>query len=359
MSNRIKITPISSSRISEVDFDNIPFGRVFSDHMFVADYIDGKWTNVEIKPFGRLDLHPANMALHYGQSIFEGMKIFKNVEGTPVLFRPEMHAIRMNKSAVRMAMPEFPQDLFLEALQELIKLDYNWIPEDDDSALYVRPYMFATDEYIGVQASKTYKYVIFTCPVGPYYDKPVKLLASDKYIRAAKGGVGGAKTAGNYAASIYPAQLAKKAGYDQVLWLDGVHFKYLQESGTMNLFVNIDGTIITPPTEDFTILEGITRDSFLHILKGKGYKVEVRNISIDEVVTAYDEGKLKEVFGSGTAAVVAFVKEVKYQDKQMFLDPEQAEVAKMLKAEIIGIRKGTVEDTFGWITKIDIPAEVA
>ncbi|RMD97712.1 MAG: branched-chain amino acid aminotransferase, partial [Bacteroidetes bacterium] len=242
----IRITKTNSSRIDGVDFDNLPFGRLFSDHMFMAEYKDGQWQNFRIEPFKNFSLHPATMALHYGQEIFEGMKATKTLDGKPYLFRPEMHAKRLNKSAARMCMPEFPEEMFLKALHTLIDLDQGWIPPREGSALYIRPTMIATDEFIGVKPSDSYLFFIFTCPVGPYYPKPVKLLAETKYVRAVLGGTGEAKAAGNYAGALLPAKLAQEKGYDQVLWLDAREFKYIQESGTMNIFFVIDNKVITP-----------------------------------------------------------------------------------------------------------------
>jgi len=346
--NHLKMTKIQNSRVSSVDFNNIPFGKVFTDHMYVADYIDGAWTNMEIVPLAELSIHPGNLAWHYGQSIFEGMKATRDAEGTPLLFRPEEHIYRLNASARRMCMPEFPKEAFLEAVHTLVTLEKNWIPPHEGSALYVRPFMFAMDSAIGVRPSDTYKFIICTLPVGPYYPKPVKLKAEEKYIRAAQGGVGEAKTAGNYAASLYPAKLAKEEGYDQVMWLDAREFKYVQEVGTMNIFFVIGDEVITPATEG-TILKGITRKTIIEILKDEGYKVIERKISIDEVMEAADSGELKEVFGTGTAAVIAEVDEIKYRSKVIHLDPSNFIVAPLAKNTINGLRNRTIEDTKGWV----------
>ncbi|MCL4160042.1 UNVERIFIED_CONTAM: hypothetical protein GTU68_024653, partial [Idotea baltica] len=248
--------------------------------MFEADFVDGRWTNLVIKPFANFSLHPATLALHYGQSIFEGMKATKHVDGTPLLMRPEEHARRLNASAQRLCMAEVPEDLFLQAVHSLVSIDQAWIPPQEGSALYLRPYLFATDEMIGVRASTNYKFVIFTCPVGPYYAKPISLLADTVHVRATIGGVGEAKACGNYAASLLPAKLAKDQGYDQVLWLDGKESKFVQEVGTMNIFFVIDDVVITPSL-DGAILKGITRKSVIELLIDKGYKVEERKLSID------------------------------------------------------------------------------
>lgn len=349
----IKITKTANSNLANVDMNDIPFGKVFSDHMFVADYKDGAWGNFEIKPLENLSLHPSNLALHYGQSIFEGMKASVTEDGVPCLFRPEMHSRRINKSAERMCMPDFPEDVFVEALHKLVGLDAAWIPPTDGSALYIRPFMFATDEFLGVRASETYKFIIMTLPVGPYYTSPVSLKAETTYVRAVHGGVGEAKAAGNYAASLYPAMLAKKEGFDQVMWLDGSEFKYVQEVGTMNIFFVIDDVIVTPKT-DGAILKGITRDCILKIMRDKGYKTEERLVTIEEIFEASESGKLQEVFGAGTAAVVSKVERIHYNGKDLKLDVSKYKVADLAFETISGLRKGTVEDKFGWVVPVQI-----
>jgi branched-chain amino acid aminotransferase len=352
MPKSISITKTSQSKLSTVDFDNIPFGKVFSDHMFIADYKNGEWGDFRIVPFGPLEMHPAMMGIHYGQSIFEGMKAAKMLDGTPVFFRPEMHAIRINRSAERMSMPTFPEDVFVQALHELVGLDQQWIPPAEGSALYIRPIMYATDEFIGVKPSSTYRLLIFTGPVGPYYPKPVRLITEQKYVRAVRGGVGEAKAAGNYGGSLLPAQIANSKGFDQVLWLDVHEFKYVQEVGTMNLFFVIDNKVVTPSTNG-AILKGITRDSILHILKEKGIEVEERMVSIDEIVEAYKAGKLQEAFGAGTAAVIAHVSDIEHDGFLMELPPmEDRKIGPMLKSEINGLRSGRLEDPYGWVVPV-------
>ena len=357
MQYEFKITKTHQSRLNEIDFDNIPFGKEFTDHIFSADYIDGKWTNIQIVPFQRISMHPATLALHYGQSIFEGMKASISNDGVPFLFRPELHAERINASARRMCMPEFPEDTFIQACHALVDIDRNWIPKKEGSALYIRPLMYAADEYIGVASSNQYKFLIFALPVGPYYNKAVKLKVERKFIRAADGGVGEAKTAGNYAASLLPAKLAKEAGYDQVLWMDGKEFKYIQEVGTMNIFFVIGNKVITPST-DGSILKGITRLCAIQIIREAGYEVEERKLSIDEVKEAYKNGALKEVFGTGTAAVVAHVDLIGDEDMVMDLDPANWKVSKLVKDEINGLRNGTIKDTRGWIVPVDAMVNV-
>ncbi len=352
MNTNIKITKIEKSRVSDFDFNNMPpFGSAFTDHMFVADYIDGKWQNFEIKPLENLSLHPANLTLHYGQTIFEGMKAFLTNDDKPILFRPEMHAKRINRSAHRMSMPDIPEDVFIDAVKALVGLEVNWIPKAVGSALYIRPLMFAMDAVVGVKPSKTYKFIILTLPSGPYYNRPLSLKAETKFVRAVKGGIGEAKTAGNYGASLYPFQLAKKEGYDQIMWLDGIHRKYVQEIGTMNIFFVIGDTVVTPKL-DGAVLAGITRDSIITLLKSKGYKVEDKLLSIDELIEAYDKGELKEVFGSGTAAIVAKINKLAIKEKIMNFDVDKYEIANFVQNYINKVRKGDIKDEFGWIVKI-------
>lgn len=352
MNYKIETTKVNKSRLSEIDFNNIPFGKTFSDHMFSADYINGEWTNLQIIPFAPIQISPVNLALHYGQSIFEGMKASKMNDGTPALLRPEMHVRRLNASARRLCMAEFPEDLFLQAIHELVALESNWIPQKEGSALYIRPLMFAMDEKLGVAVSESYKFLIMTGPVGPYYPKPVKLYADTEYIRAAAGGVGEAKTAGNYAASLYPAKKAMEKGYDQILWLDAKEYKYIQEVGTMNIFFVIDGKVITPSTTG-TILKGITRDMAIHMLKDKGIEVEERLVSIQEIVEAHMDGTLQEAFGTGTAAVVSNVELISYDGVDMKMPPvETHKIAQMLRNEINGMRSGEVVDKFNWVVPV-------
>ncbi len=354
MKYKFKVSLTENSRLPSLDFNKIPFGQVFSDHMFVADYIDGAWTNLEVRPLGYFPLHPANMAIHYGQSIFEGMKASKMNDGTPALFRCEKHVERINRSAARLCMPEIPGDLFKQACETLVDLDRDWIPPTEGSALYLRPFMFATDEILGVRPSSTYKFMIITGPVGPYYSRPITLWAEEKYIRAAQGGIGEAKAAGNYAGSLMAAKQATENGYDQVIWLDAEEHKYIQEVGTMNLMLVIDGVVVTPPT-DGTILRGITRDTIMTLLRDKGITVEERPISIHEVIEAHNAGKLQEIFGCGTAAVVSHVSELTYRDIKMVLPPiEKREIGNWTKQTIDKLRTGEISDKFGWVQPIKI-----
>lgn len=345
------VSRVAKSKLTEIDFDNLAFGKTFSDHMFTADYIDGEWTNMQIVPVADLSIHPGNCTLHYGQSIFEGMKAFKNKDGAPVLFRPEMNARRLNKSAARMCMPDLPEEIFLEGLQQLVDIEKEWIPTKEGSSLYLRPFMFGTDEYIGVHSSSTYKFIILALPVGAYYSRPVSLKVEDTYVRAAPGGVGEAKTAGNYAASLYPAMLAKKAGYDNVMWMDGKEFKYVQEVGTMNIIFVINDTVVTPALNG-AILHGITRDSILTYLRDEGHKVEERDISIDEIMEANSNGELKEIFGAGTAAVVSNVNKMAYGDQIIELDPKNYTVSPKIKNYLSGLKSGEIADTRDWILQV-------
>ena len=346
ISPKITISRTENSRLAQLDFDNIPFGQEFSDHMFVADYDDGAWKDFRIVPLEPLRVHPGNLAWHYGQSIFEGMKASKSQDGVPMLFRPEQHIYRLNASARRMCMPEFPEEMFIEAIHTLVDMESGWIPPAAGSALYIRPLMIAMDEALGVRPSAKYKMIIMTLPVGPYYAKPVSLWAEETYIRAAHGGVGEAKTAGNYAASLYPAKLANEAGYDQIMWLDAKEFKYIQEVGTMNIFFVIGDEIVTPETTG-TILKGITKNTAIEILKHHGHTVVERRISIDEVVEAHGKGELKEVFGTGTAAVVAKVSKIGYRENIMELGTEST-IGDIIKSTINGLRLGTHEDHWNW-----------
>jgi branched-chain amino acid aminotransferase len=347
----VKVQLAEKSRREGLDFNSLPFGKTFSDHMFVADYVDGEWQNCEILPYGAMSFAPSLMALHYGQSIFEGMKAnISTKTGEPVLFRAKKHAKRFRISSERLGMPEIPEELFLEAVNSLVSLDKQWIPETKGSALYIRPFLFATDESLGVRASSSYKFVVFTGPVGPYYPKPVRILVAQKYVRAFPGGVGSAKAAGNYAATLKPAEIAKKNGFDQILWLDGLEFKYLQECGTMNIFAVIGDTVVTPPTTD-AILDGVTRDSIIQLLESMNIKVEVRLISIEELINAYNSGELKEMFGSGTAAVVSHVADLSYKDQVYTLpEIENRKIGPMIKQKLTNIKENTDDEKYGWVT---------
>ena len=353
MLSNIKINRISQSNISNVDFDNIPFGKVFSDHMFIADYRDDKWCDPRIVPYEPIAMSPAISALHYGQSIFEGMKAYRDPAGKPLLFRPEDNHKRMNKSADRLCMPQITEDLFMNGLLELLKVDEQWIPNKDGYALYIRPFMFAIDEYVGIRPSESYRFIIFTCPVGSYYTAPLNVKVSEDYVRAFPRGTGFAKVAGNYAAGMLPLKTARQEGFDQLVWLDGKKMKYVEESGTMNLFFQIGDTLVTP-IADGTILEGITRDSVLKLAKDLGIKLEVRKLSIEEVFEAYKEGKLKDAFGTGTAATIAPIQTITYKGIRMTLPPlEDRGISQKLHHALDAIRTGKSNDAHGWILRLN------
>ncbi len=336
------------SRINSVDFDHLQFGKWYGDHMFVAEFRHGRWRDCQIIPFGELLFSPASSALHYGQIIFEGLKAFKNPQGVPLLFRPEMNRKRFNLSAHRMGMPEIPAELWHDALHELIALDAQWIPAAPGTALYVRPFMFATDRFIGVRPTEFFKFIIITSPAGQYYHRPVRVCTMDHYVRAFPGGVGFVKAAGNYGSTMLPLREALLDGFDQILWLDGVEKRFIQEIGTMNVFFVIDDTAITPML-DGTILEGVTRDCVITMLRAKNFPVEERKITIDEVMTAHRQGRLQDVFGTGTAATIAPIEQIAHKGTLVQLPPiTNRTLWQDLKTELDGIKSGTLPDPFGW-----------
>ncbi len=348
----ITITKVERSKLNDLDLENIPFGKYFTDHMLEADFENDEWTNIEIKPYQPLLLQPSLVALHYGQSIFEGMKAYKNESGEAFVFRPYENFKRFNISAERMNMPVIPEEIFIAGMHQLIKLDKNWIPGREDHSLYIRPLMFATDTILGVRPSDNYKFLIMLSPTGPYYSKHMKIAVEEKYTRAAPGGVGYSKNAGNYGGSMMPATLAKKEGYDQVLWTDAFEHKWLQEVGMMNVGFVIGDTVVTPSLEEGTILNGVTRDSVITLCRDMEVPVEERRISIDELIAAYKNGTLKEVFGMGTAATVAMISELKYRDVVMPLPVEKYTIAPKLKHIMNDIKEGKIEDVHEWMYKI-------
>jgi branched-chain amino acid aminotransferase len=348
----IQVTKTSKSRLSEVDFDHLPFGKHFTDHMLEVDYAEGEWKKVVIRPFQHLSLSPALAAIHYGQSIFEGIKAYKDREGHPFIFRPFDNFRRFNISAERMNMPVVPEEIFVEGMRRLVELDKDWIPMKSDFSLYIRPFMFASDEVLGVKSSDTYKFMILLSPTGPYYSAPMRIYVEEKYTRAARGGVGFAKAAGNYGASMLATAEARRQGYDQVLWTDAFEHKYVQEIGTMNVFFVIGKKVLTPDLESGTILEGVTRDSAIEVLRQEGYTVEEGPIHIDDVVRAYQAGELREVFGTGTAATISMIKELKYEDFNMKLDTDTWTVAPTVKRVLTDIREGRRKDTRGWMYRV-------
>ena len=348
----IAVTKIAKSRVNEQDVDNVPFGKCFSDHMFVAEYADGKWQNAEILPYGNTSMSYAISALHYGQAIFEGMKAYKNDKGEVSLFRPVENFVRLNKSAIRMAMPEVPEEIFMGGLLQLLKLDTAWVPSGESGSLYIRPFIIATEEAIGVKASEAYKFIIITCPAGKYYTEPLKVLVETNFFRAVHGGVGYVKAAGNYGRSLYPTKLAQQKGYQQVIWTDSETHQYIEESGTMNIMFVVGDTVLTPALSD-TILSGITRNSVLTLAKQWGIKVEERKISIREIIAAHGNGTLREAFGVGTAATIAQIIGIGFEGTDYTLPPvDQRKFSNKVDETLRNIRKGKAEDTFNWMMKV-------
>lgn len=346
----IKESVSHSGREKTIDLNTAVMGTIFTDHMFICDYENGRWNNPRIEPLDTIATHPAAMALHYGQAIFEGLKATLGKDATPVLFRAGENAKRLNFSADRMGMPAFPEELFVEALKRFVAIEKSWIPTTEGTALYLRPFMYADEAFIGMRAARKYKFIIFASPSGPFFSRPIKLWAETKFIRAANGGTGEAKAAGNYAAAIRPTEMAKQNGYDQVMWLDARDFEYVQEAGTMNIFFKIAGKIVTPSLSG-SILSGITRLSVIELLRDKGFEVEERLISMAELVESSQNGTLEEAWGAGTAVSIAPIEEIGYKD--MKLKFPEFTVSKDLKATLDGIKMQRVEDKFGWI----VPAE--
>ncbi len=348
----IQIKKTTSSKLLDTDFENLAFGQTTSDHMFIADYYDGDWHGMRIEPYAPLSLNPANATLHYGQSVFEGLKAYKNQEGEVLVFRAEANYNRLNESAKRMCIPELPEEIFMEGMARLLELDREWVPARPGCSLYIRPFIFATDEYLGIRPSSKYKFMILTCPVGHYYAKPVSVKVETRYTRAIEGGTGAAKAAGNYAGSLYPALQAQKEGYDQLLWTDGKTHQYIEESGTMNVMFVINGKLITAPTSTGTILKGITRDSVLRLAKDLEMPYEERFLSVSELQDALDKGVLQEAFGTGTAATVAHIQRIHVNGNDYFL-PEKPEnsFSNQVLTILDDIKYGRVEDAYGWITK--------
>lgn len=348
----VKVEKTSKSRINELDFDHLSFGKMFSDHMFFADYKNNEWGDAQIMPYGPIPMSPSTSALHYGQAIFEGMKAYKNDKGEVSLFRPLANHKRINISAERMCMPSIPQEIFMEGLKKLIGMDKDWVPTADGASLYIRPFIIGTDEFIGVKPSDTYRFYIITSPGGAYYNKPVKVLVETNFIRAVEGGVGFVKASGNYGRSLFPTKLAQQRGYDQIIWTDARNHRYLEESGTMNLMFVIDDVLITAPLGD-TILAGITRSSVLTLARDWKMKVQERKISIDEVIDAHKSGTLQEAFGTGTAATIAHISQIGFEGKDYILPVVTEKLfSNRVAKELENIRKGRVADTHNWMYKI-------
>lgn len=354
---KIKKTIADKSRISEIDFDNLEFGRQFSDHMVEMTWENGSWSQPEIKPYGPISFTPALNALHYGQAGFEGMKAFYYDEKTIHLFRPEDHQRRFENTCKRLCIPPVDMNSFMTSLEELIKTDSRWVPRKRGRALYIRPFAFSSEEYIAARVSGKYKFFIITSPVAAYYKEgfnPVKLTTTFNYVRAVKGGTGAVKAAGNYGSSYYPAKKAQEEGYTQVLWLDAKEQTYIEEVGTMNIFFLIDGTLITPPLGG-TILPGITRKSVIALAKSWDVPVEERRISIDEVFEEDDKGSLQEIFGAGTAAVISPVGLINHGDRQIKIAGDKiGPFAKKMYDAITGLQYGEIDDPFEWVHKIHV-----
>lgn len=347
----MKITKTTQSRINDVDFSNLVFGTQFSDHMLIAEYSNGSWSEPEIRPYGPLSFTPAMHTLHYGQAIFEGQKAYYMEDGQIGIFRPEANAKRLNHSARRMFMPEFPEDMFLEGIKALVDIDREWVPKAPNHSLYLRPFMFGSSEFVAARPAEKYIFCIITSPVGPYYAGDVKVKVEETFTRSASGGVGSTKCAGNYGGAFYATDQAKKEGYTQVIWTDHANHELVEESGTMNVAFIIDDTFITPPLSD-RILAGITRDSILTLLRDRNIvKVEERPIKVEEVVEAAKEGRLQEAFGMGTAAVISPICTIGFRGTDFDIATPENGYAMKIKKELTDLRSGVTEDTYGWMMK--------
>ncbi|MEY2962982.1 MAG: hypothetical protein RL754_243 [Bacteroidota bacterium] len=350
----MKIQLTKESKLSTIDFSNLPFGKYFSDHMLVCHYKNGAWQEPEIRPFGQLEFSYGLHALHYGQSAFEGMKAYRKDDGTVSMFRPQDNFARLNRSADRLMMPQIPENIFMEGLEKLLQIDEQWIPSADDHSLYIRPFLFASSEFIAARQSDDYTFCVITSPVGPYYSGTVKVKIEQEYTRATGGGIGFTKAAGNYGGAFYPTAQAIKEGYNQVIWTDHKEHKYIEESGTMNLMMLIGDTFVTPPLTD-RILAGVTRRSIIQIIQDQGWAIEERPVSVDEVVEAARTGNLKEAFGMGTAAVVSQIDTIGHQGTNYEIPAPKDGKAMEIKKLLNDIRLGRSEDTHGWM--IDIKTE--
>ena len=348
---QIEITKVSTSKIDTIDFDNLAFGQVFSDHMLTCDYKDGKWQLPKIEPFAPISLMPSAKIFHYGQSIFEGMKAYKDTNDDVFLFRPMENVKRLNISAKRLAIPEIPENYFMEGLKALLDLEKDWIPTKEGSSLYLRPFVFATGEGFHASPADDYKFILACAPSGPYFSGKIKVLIEEKYSRSANGGVGFAKAGGNYAGQFYPTQLAKDKGYQQVIWTDDTSHEYIEEAGAMNVFVRINDTLLTSPVSD-RILDGVTRKSILDIAKAEGINTEVRKVKVSELVEAAKNGSLKEIFGAGTAAVISPISGFGFRDTDFDIPEIDDAYATKLKNRIVKIQTNKADDPFGWRVKV-------
>lgn len=350
--SKLEVTKTSKSRLDEVDWKDLGFGKIFSDHMAIIEFKNGQWHSPVIKPYGPIEFSPAISALHYGQAIFEGLKAYKNEQDEVLIFRPEKNAERLNKSAERMCMPTLPVEIFMDMITQLVQLDKGWIPKGEGESLYIRPHMFAVDEYVGVRPSESYLFVIFTCPVGKYYTTELKVKIETDYTRAVKGGTGHAKAAGNYGASLFPTQIAKDAGFDQVLWTDGQNHDYFEESGTMNVVFLSGKTIMSPELSD-SILDGVTRNSVLQVARDWGYNVEERKVSVTEIIDLLKVGKLDGAFGVGTAATIAPICLIHHEGVDYNLNKSNsADFAGRISTYLDHLKRGLEKDIHNWNYKI-------
>ena len=343
----MKISKSSNSRIQTTDFTNLKFGTIFSDHMLICKYKYGKWGTSEILPYGPIPVNPGMQVLHYGQAVFEGMKAFKNEDDKVLLFRKEENFKRFNKSSIRLSIPEIPEDIFMNGLDNLISLDSDWCKNKEGYSLYIRPFVFASGECIKASSSEEFTFIIITSPTTTYYAGEVNVVIEEEYTRAPQGGVGFAKAAGNYAASFYPTKQANAKGFTQLIWTDAKEHKYIEESGTMNIWFRIGNKLITPSLSD-SILGGITRDSIISLVESNGIEVQQRRILITEIVEAYNKGTLKEAFGTGTAVTVNPIKSITFREDKMELENQEDSFALKLKTELQGIQKGSIVDTYNW-----------
>ncbi|SED08329.1 branched-chain amino acid aminotransferase [Tenacibaculum sp. MAR_2009_124] len=347
----IKIQQVEASKIEGVDFSNLSFGQVFTDHMLVCSYTNGEWENPEIIPYGPMTFEPSARVFHYGQAVFEGMKAYKDDAGDIFLFRPDESIKRLNASSERLAMPALPEEIFHKGLKKLLHLDTEWIKEGFGNSLYIRPFVIATEPAISASPSNDYKFIIICSPAQSYYAGEVRVVVADKFSRAANGGVGYAKAAGNYASQFYPTSLVNKEGYQQIIWTDANTHEYMEEAGTMNIFFRIGDKLITAPTND-RILDGITRKSIIQLAIDNNIEVEVRNIQVSEVKEAAEKGELKELFGSGTAAVVNPIKGFKHKDFTYELPELESTYASFFKEKLMNIQYNKTEDVHGWRVKV-------
>ena len=349
----IQVQKVQKSRVTDVNINEVPFGKVFTDHMFIADYKDGEWSNFRIIPYQHIKMSYAMSALHYGQAIFEGMKAFRQDNGDVVVFRAKDNWARLNRSAHRMAMPEVPEEVFMQGLLQLLSLDKKWVPDSENGSLYIRPFMIATEEAIGIKISNEYQFVIIAAPAGVYYTQPIKTLIQNTFYRSVKGGIGYVKAAGNYGRSLYPTKLAQEKGYQQILWTDAETGKYIEEAGTMNVMFVKNGVLVTPGLNE-TLLAGITRDSIIKLARKQDIPVEERKVSIEEILNGIESGEVTEAFGVGTAATVTHITAIGYEGKDYVLPPlEQRKLSPMFDKQLRDIRKGRIPDEFGWLTKVE------